>query len=372
MRIAIYAGCFKENQDGATKTLYKLADALLAEAHDTGIWAYALSPKKHPGLMLHLLPSLPLPLYSDYRIALPILRTLRQLENFRPDVIHVTVPDFAGLAISQFAVKRRIPAIASFHTDFASYFKYYHLSFTVSTAWRYGVWFYNRFRWVYAPTEVMAAELRRRGIKNVRLWSRGIDRDFFHPRFRSEDMRRDWGADGKKVILFAGRFAPFKDLDVFVQVYKLFNMNHLGETVFVLAGDGPLKEKLMEEMPKAIFTGYLPPRELGAAYASADVFLFPSTTETLGNVVQEALSSGLPAVVSDAGGCSEIVEKADGGLVARAGRSEDFFEYCLRLIRDESFYLEKRENGLKFADTRSWEAINQRLISDYRTLIPPG
>jgi glycosyltransferase involved in cell wall biosynthesis len=368
MRIAIYAGCFRENQDGATKTLYQLVRSLLAEEIETGVWAYAITPQKNKALKSHLIFSLPLPLYPDYRIAIPQRKLQRQLNAFRPDLIHVTVPDLAGLAFLNYAKKNNIPIVASFHTDFASYLKYYGLSFLFRTTWKYMAHFYNRCRWVYAPTEMIADKMLRWGVKRIRLWPRGIDRSSFHPRFRSEARRKQWGANDKKVILYAGRFVPYKDLDIFMRVYKLFKEKNPDKAVIVLAGDGPMRNELEDEMPEAIFTGYLSGQDLASVYASADILLFPSTTETLGNVVQEGLSSGLPAVVSDVGGCREVVEKADGGLVAKAGHAEAFYEHCLRLIEDDAFYRLKRENGLKYSETRSWDEINGRFIADYFSL----
>jgi glycosyltransferase involved in cell wall biosynthesis len=158
-------------------------------------------------------------------------------------------------------------------------------------------------------------------------------------------------------------------LDVFLNVYELFKEKGPKDVSFVLAGDGPIRGELESRMPDAHFPGYLHGKDLSEVYASADIFLFPSTTETLGNVVQEALSSGLPAVVSDIGGCKEIVHRSHGGLIAKAKDPYAFYEKCKRLIEDEELYNQKQSNGLKFAEEQKWDKINGKLIEEYKNLV---
>lgn len=368
MKIAIYAGMFKENQDGATKTLYELTDTLLKEGIEVGVWAFKITPRKCKGLQLKLIPSIPLPLYPDYRISLPGPGIRAQITAFDPDVIHITVPDVLGLFLMRYARRRGIPVLTSYHTDFPSYLESYRLQFLYNSAWRFFRWFYNKSQSTLAPTNEMIDRLNENGISNVKLWARGIHTDKYNAVFRSQKVRELWGAENKKVILYSGRFVWYKDLETFIQVYDMFGKYNGGEVKFVLAGDGPIKEELERRMPEAFFTGYLTGKKLSRAYASADLLLFPSTTETFGNVVLEALASGIPAVVSNEGGCQEIINQSGGGLVAKGKAPLEFYRACTRILYDPGLYDRCRARGLEYAASRDWETINSNVIEEYRKL----
>ena len=358
-----------KDQDGASKTLYELTDSLLKEKIEVGVWSPAITPQERKGLYLFHIASIPFPLYSDYRMAFPGGRIKEQLIKFKPDLIQITAPDLMGIYFLKYACKRGIPVVISCHTDWPSYLRYYHLGSLTKQVWKFLRWFYNKSDCVYAPTKVVAKGLESKGIKKVRIWSRGINRKKYNPKYRSKSLRRKWKAKDKKVILYSGRFVWYKDLDVFLNVYKLFKEKGPKNVSFVLAGDGPIREELESRMPDAHFPGYLHGKDLSEVYASADIFLFPSTTETLGNVVQEALSSGLPAVVSNIGGCKEIVRRSHGGLIVEAKNSYAFYDKCKRLIEDQELYNQKRSQGLKFAEEQRWDMINGKLIEEYKNLV---
>ncbi|UCH93565.1 MAG: glycosyltransferase family 1 protein [Candidatus Aminicenantes bacterium] len=369
MKVAIYAGMFKENHDGAVKTLYELVDSLLQKEIELGVWGFSITPQQRKGLTLYNIASIPLPLYKDYRITLPNHKLKKQLKKFNPDVMHITVPDLVGMSLMRFARKKGIPVLTSYHTDFPSYLKSYGLGFFYNPSWKYFKWFYNKSRVTLAPTEEIIDKLKSKGIKHTKLWSRGIHLDRYSMAFRSQSLRSKWKARGKMVILYSGRFVWYKDLETFIEVYHLFKTRGPRDVVFVLAGDGPIREELVKRMPDAIFPGYLEGEELSRVYASSDILLFPSTTETFGNVVLEAMASGLPAVVSDVGGCKEIVRRSGAGLVAKAGDPGDFYRKCQQLVKDQNLYKGMQQKGLRFAQTRSWQTINNRVIDEYRYLI---
>lgn len=369
MRVALYSGTFKRDQDGVSKSLYKLTESLLNENAEVGIWSPSITPQNRKGLFLFNIPSIPFPLYTYYRLALPVRRIKRQIVEFKPDLIQVSLPDMVGSYILKFATKKNIPVVISYHTDFPSYLDYFHLRFLLKPGWKYLMWYCTKGDIVYVPTREVAGVLESKGIKNVRIWSRGIDRDMYNPEYRSKDLREKWGAQDGKVILYSGRFVWYKDLDVFLKVYELFKKRDSANVSFVLVGDGPIKKNLKTRMPDAHFPGYLYGKDLSRVYASADIFFFPSTTETFGNVVLEALSSGLPAVVSDVGGCKEVIQRSGGGLIAEAKNPDSFYAHCQKLVEDEDLYDEMRRNGLRFAEEQSWDRINKKLIEEYRKLI---
>ncbi|MCP5107989.1 MAG: glycosyltransferase family 1 protein [bacterium] len=368
MKVAIYTGTFTKDRDGAAKSLYELTDSLLENNIQVAIWSPDITPGQKNGLKLYKIPSVPLPIYPDYRISLPNHKLKTQITRFEPDILHITVPDMAGVYLVRFARRMGIPVLTSYHTDFPSYLKSYHLGFLDKSVWRFFKWFYNESRVVLAPSETMIHRLEAHHIQSIRLWSRGIHSDKYNPSFRSQSLRALWGAVDKKVILYCGRFVWYKDLETFIRVYEQFKEHGPGNVKFVLAGDGPIRDELERRMPDAVFTGYLHGEELSRVYAASDIFLFPSSSEAFGNVVLEALSSGLPAVVSDVGGCREIVEKSGAGLVVKAGNAALFYESCKLLLENPLLYRRFRRSGLKYAADRSWVKINRRVIDEYRRL----
>jgi phosphatidylinositol alpha 1,6-mannosyltransferase len=368
MKIAIYAGMYKQNWDGATKTLYELTNLLLKNGNEVGIWAFDFTPQKRDGLYLNHIPSIPLAFYPEYKVSIPNPKTRLQLDAFEPDVIHITVPDFIGIYLMRYARRKGIPVLTSFHTDFPSYLKSYRLGAFHDISWRYLKWFYNQAQSVLAPTREVIEKLNRNGIRNLKVWGRGIHLNRFSRRYRSMALREQWGAKGKKVILYSGRFVWYKDLETFIKVYELFKANGPDDVVFVLVGDGPVDGELKRRMPEAHFPGYLEGEELSRVYASADILLFPSTTETFGNVVLEAMASGIPAVVSDIGGCKEVVWRSGGGMVCKAQQSRSFYEGCKRLVEDKNFYEKVQCSGMKYASEQSWDRINTLVLEEYKAI----
>ncbi|NTV91807.1 MAG: glycosyltransferase family 1 protein, partial [Chlorobiaceae bacterium] len=186
----------------------------------------------------------------------------------------------------------------------------------------------------------------------------------------SAELRKEWNADNRTVFVYAGRFVLYKDIEVVMGVYDRFMQEGHGHRVrFVMIGSGPEEEEMRRRMPEAVFTGYLTGTALPRAYTSGDVFLFPSATEAFCNVVLEALASGLPAVVSDVGGCMELVEKSGAGLVSGAGDVDGFYRHCLAFLDNPERALEMRAKGLAFADGKSWASVNGALIARYQELV---
>ncbi|NHQ59966.1 glycosyltransferase family 1 protein [Chlorobium sp. BLA1] len=371
MKIALYSGTYVKDKDGAVKSIYQLVASFRKNGHELTVWSPDVSSRdNHNGLTVHKMPAVPLPLYPDYKIGFFNAETMRQLDEFAPDIVHISTPDIIGRAFLLYARKRSLPVASAFHTDFPSYLSYYHLGFAEKYAWKYLTWFYNNCDVVLAPNESVRRKLLDKNINNVEIWSRGIDRELFDPLRRSEKLREAWDASGKSVIVYAGRFVLYKDIEVVMRVYDRFMESGFARSVkFVLIGSGPAEEEMRERMPDAIFTGYLTGVALPEAYASGDIFFFPSTTEAFCNVALEALASGLPAVVSDGGGCRNIIDRSGGGVVARAGDVEDFFTKCRELHEHSGRYSELRSLGLAYAEAQSWSTVNGVVIDHYSKLV---
>ncbi len=370
MKIALYAGTYVRDKDGAVKTIYQLVSSFLEAGHEVVVWSPDVAVTDRRQERVNAMPSIPIPLYPDYKLGFFTASTERQLDVFGPDVVHISTPDIIGNKFLKYALKRRLPIVSVYHTDFPSYLSYYRLGFAENTVWSYLRKFYNACDAVFVPTLEMKSRLESRGIDDVQIWARGIDRELFNPSRRSDLLRSSWKAGGKTVISYAGRFVWYKDIHVVIEVYEKFRQSNLADDVlFVMIGSGPEEDELRRRMPDAVFPGYLVGTDLPEAYASSDLLLFPSTTEAFGNVVLEGFSSGLPAVVSNAGGCQELVRRSDGGFIAEAGDHEQFYNYCMQLIRDSELYGKKQRNGLDFAKKMSWPVINGKLIERYREII---
>ena len=370
MKIAFYAGTYVKDKDGAVKTMYQLVASFLKTGHEVVVWSPDVSPKDRHREKVTVMFSVPIPLYPDYKLGFYTAATEKQLDAFCPDIVHISTPDIIGNRFLKYALKRGLPVVSIYHTDFPSYLGYYRLGFAENFVWKYLRRFYNACDALFVPTHEMKSRLKSKRIDNVDIWGRGIDRELFNPVRRSNSLRDSWGAVEKMVITYAGRFVWYKDIHVVMEVYDRFRQSELaGDVLFVMIGSGPEESELRHRMPDAVFPGYLVGTKLPEAYASSDLLLFPSTTEAFGNVVLEGLSSGLPAVVSNAGGCQELVRRSDGGYVAEAGDHEQFFNFCMQLIQDRELYMKKRQNGLDFAEKMSWSVINGTLIERYGEII---
>jgi glycosyltransferase involved in cell wall biosynthesis len=370
MKIALYAGSYVKDKDGAVKSIYQLVSSFRKSGHEVAIWSPDISSSQDGAFAVHKVRSVPVPLYPDYRLGFGTSETKRQIEQFDPDIIHISTPDIVGRLFLLYAKNKKLPVVSAYHTDFPSYLSYYHLGFTVGSVWKYLAWFYNTCDVVLAPNECVRQKLASRGINTVEIWSRGVDKGLFDPSRRSAELRRQWGAEERTVIVYAGRFVIYKDVQIVTGLYKRFMAEGFADRVkFVMIGSGPEEHTLRAQMPEAFFAGYLTGAELAHAYASGDIFLFPSTTEAFCNVVLEALASGLPSVVSDIGGCMELVNDARSGLVATAGDMQKFYGHCLRLMEDDAMYQQMRAKGLAFAESKSWSSINSSVISRYQQLV---
>lgn len=372
MRIALYTGTFVKDKDGVARTLYEFVNCIKDEGHEVKVWSPDISEKVNEDkVKVTKLVSIPVLLYPDYKVGFFGARAKMQLDEFAPDIIHVSTPDLVGREFLQYGRRNNIPVVSVYHTDFPSYLSYYNLEPLSPPVWGYLRWFYNQSHYTLVPTETMGKKLKGKGIDNIHIWSRGIKSSRFSPEKRSEKIRDKWGVDGKFTILYSGRFVWYKDLKDFIGVYDRL-MNKRDDVAFVLLGSGPIEKELKEAMPDAVFPGYLTGDDLGIAYASADLFFFPSTTETFGNVVQEALASGTPAVVSDKGGCKDIVNTSGGGLVSRSNDIRSFQKNIEKIIDNKDLYRELRNNGLNYGMKRSWKRINRELLRIYGDLVRSG
>ncbi|KJR41236.1 glycosyltransferase [Candidatus Magnetoovum chiemensis] len=312
---------------------------------------------------------MPLPLYTYYKIGLPMFDNLRpHLDRLRPQIVHIASPTLLGVYGLNYARKNKIPAVSSYHTHFVSYFRYYKITLAEELGWRFLRWFHNRCAANYVPARTVMEEIEAQGIKNVDIWSRGIDLKKFSPNFRSYALRKSIGAENMPILLFVGRLVKEKDLDDLVEACKfLYAWGHRFKAVFI--GDGPMINDLRERLPDAYFTGFLTGADLSAWFASSDIFVFPSTTETFGNVIQEAYASQVPVVGVRKGGVIDLIEDNRTGFIAEPNNPEDFAKKVQILLNNEALRKDMGKYAYTIVQKNSWENINKDLLSKYENVI---
>ncbi len=371
-RIALFTGNYVHIKDGVSLTLNRLVRHLERRGVESVVFGpgcpeYALEPA---GRFVEV-PSVPSPGRPEYRISLFFPEVLRhELELFKPDIIHIATPDILGFRALRLAVKQNIPVISSYHTHFPSYLKYYSLDFLEPLLWKYLLWFYNSCDRVVSPSESMNEFLERTGIPKEKLgiWTRGIDTSLFSPENRSNEFRRELGfKDDDIVVTFISRLVWEKNLDTFIEATDKARERNSRIKVLV-GGDGPVMEEVRSRMPHAVFTGHRSGAELAKVYAAADIFFFPSETETFGNVTLEAMASGLPALVADAPGSKSLVIEGQTGYILPPNDAAGFAEKIVRLTEDDALRKNMSAEARNRANTFDWEKIMDDLVADYHQL----
>ena len=371
MRIALFTGAYNHIADGVSLTLNRLVAFLEMQGATVRVFAPTIPnpPLKHTGTLVPV-PSISAPGRPEYRISLGLSgKAGDTLTEFDPHLFHIATPDLLGLAALRRARRTGKQVVASYHTHFASYLAYYRLGFLEPGIWRYLKWFYSQCRQVYVPTQSMIAVLRSHGIdRNLRLWPRGVESDLFNPSRRSTEWRKARGIENTDVvILFVSRLVTEKGLDVVIGVMKGLEARGIAHRT-VIVGDGPERSRLESSLPNAVFEGHLSGEPLGTAYASSDVFLFPSDTETFGNVTLEALASGLPAVVADATGSNALVADGVNGFLAPSRNTNAFEARVEQLILDRNLRARMGSAARAGAEEYEWQRVLSQIAEYYGEL----
>ena len=363
LRIALFSGNYNYVMDGPVRALNTLVGFLEEEGHEVLVFAPTVKEPafQHTGTLISA-PSIAVPGRGEYRLALGMSGRIRKrLDAFKPDIVHVSAPDLLGYAALRYARKQAIPAVASFHTRFDTYPRYYGAKWLEKYLTGYMRHFYARCEHVYPPSQSMADELREDGIgRDIRLWARGVDSDLFNPDKRDMAWRRSLGfSDEETVVVFVGRLVLEKGIDVFVET-----VSQVEGVKALIVGEGPERERFTAAMPDAHFTGYLKGEELARAYASADIFFNPSITETFGNVTLEAMACATTPICAQAAGSTSLVEHEITGLLAPP-TSKEFLPALVRLSQDPIYRRElgaaARNRSLDF----NWRTILLNLLDNY-------
>jgi glycosyltransferase involved in cell wall biosynthesis len=370
MKVAYFNGSMKKEQDGITRVLYRLIDEIKRKKEIEPLFISAIIPPENerPVEMLEV-PSFAFPFYKDYRVAYPGTGNFEgKLTEFKPDLIHFNSPCPLGAAAVKYGRKNNIPIVATYHTHFPSYAKYYKVKALELYGWNYLRNLYNKCQTVYVPSLPILEELREHGFETVEFLPHGVDTLAFNPGNKSDNWKKDLGIEGKYALLYAGRLVLEKDLRILAESYKILS-DQRQDIKFVLAGDGPAKEELITTMPDALFLGQQSVKDLAVSFASSDVFVFPSTTETFGNVTIEAMASGLPPVCVREGGAYGIIKYGETGFIAEPRNAGDIAEKINILLDNSELRKNISDNALKFAKTQSWEKIFEKLFNSYSRIV---
>lgn len=368
MCIALVTETYLPEVNGVAMTLGRLSAGLAARGHRIRI----VRPRqKHEraGPLANgelLTPGLPIPRYPELRFGLPAVGRLWQSwRNQTPDAVHVATEGPLGLSALAAARQLDIPVISTFHTNFHTYSQHYGVGWLQGSIERYLRWFHNRTAATLVPTATLAEELSERGFRCVGILSRGVDTRLFNPAKRSQDLRAQWGAnEDDLVVAVVGRMAPEKNLDLALSAFAAIRANHPAARM-ICVGDGPLFAPLQRKHPDCRFVGARHGEDLAAHYASADLFLFPSLTETFGNVVSEALASGLPVVSFDQAAASDLIRNGQNGELVEPGDTEGFIAAAGRMARridDSESFRAASPASVRHLD---WENIH----NDYESLL---
>ncbi|MEX2639384.1 MAG: glycosyltransferase family 1 protein [Balneolales bacterium] len=368
LKIAIFTGNYNHIQDGVSLTLNRLVSYLTDHGVPVMVFGPTVEnpPMDHEGDFVAV-PSVSALGRPEYRISTGLPKALqKRLKDFDPCLIHIATPDILGYKALKFGRSNGIPVVASYHTHFTSYLKYYKLGILEPLIWQYLRWFYRHCRQLYVPSSSMKEELNGHGIVHgLEIWARGVDTSLFNPDKRSLQWRRSAGfEDHDVVVTFVSRLVWEKDLRTFsATLNKCIPEN--SKIKIMVVGDGPERDEFHSLIPQALFTGYLSGESLARAYASSDIFFFPSDTETFGNVTLEAMACGLPVVVADATGSKSFVDEKVNGFIGRPQNIGQFSGYIDQLARDTSM----RENMGKASRQKAldyeWDTVMEKLLKLY-------
>lgn len=372
LRVALFSGNYNYVRDGANQALNRLVGYLLRQGASVRVYAPMVENGAFPptGDLVGV-PSVPIPFRREYRMPLGLSAAVRRdLARFAPNVVHVTSPDPAGHRAVSWARAHGVPVLASVHTRFETYPRYYHMAFLEPLAVAILRRFYRRCDAMVAPSESTAAVLREQRMgSDIEIWSRGVDREIFDPSRRDLAWRRALGfADDDLAIGFLGRLVMEKGLDVFADTMEELRRRGLPHKVLVI-GKGPARDRFAERVPEACFTGMLTGADLGRAVASMDLLLNPSVTETFGNVTLEAMASGVPVLAARATGSNSLVTEGVTGRLVEPGDIARFADAIARYAADPALRRAHGAAGEERSGAFSWDAINHVVAEVYLRLV---
>ena len=350
-------------------TLNRLVNGLSKKGHQV----HVIRPKQFKGdgeetpenYTEALVTGIPIPGYDILKMGIAGINSLkRQWQAFQPDVIHIATEGPLGWQALFSARRHNIPIVSSFHTNFHSYGKHYRLGWLANIGLAGLGYFHNKTRLTLVPSEDLRADLQEAGFKNLKIMGRGVDTELFSPARRDPELRKSWGAEEHHpVLIYVGRLAGEKNIPLAVKAYERILPN-CPDMKFVLVGDGPERAKIEKAHPELIFAGMQRGEELARHYASGDAFLFPSITETFGNVVTEAMASGLAVLGYNYAAPGKYISNEQNGWLADFDDPEAFLAQSEHIFSNRNRWPEVRKEARKTAESLSWDSILDSYVQD--------
>lgn len=368
MRIALFTETFLPKVDGIVTRLRHTVDHLQRNGDDVLVVCPDGGLKEHKGARIYGVSGFPLPLYPELKLALPRPAIGMALAKFKPDVIHLVNPAVLGLGGLYYAKVMQIPLIASYHTHLPQYLQHYGLGMLEPVMWELIKANHNQAQLNLCTSTAMVEELRGRGIQRLDLWQRGVDTETFRPSLASTEMRShlSQGHPEDPLLLYVGRLSAEKEIDRIKPVLESIPGARLA-----LVGDGPHRSALEKHFAgtPTHFVGYLTGEALGSAFASADAFIFPSRTETLGLVLLEAMAAGCPVVAARSGGIPDIVTDGVNGYLFDPRDEQGAIAATQRLFQEQTERETLRQNARAEAERWSWSAATRQLQQYYQGVV---
>jgi glycosyltransferase involved in cell wall biosynthesis len=368
MRIALFTETFLPKVDGIVTRLKHTVEHLQRQGDQVLVFCPEGGMTEYKGARIFGVTGFPLPLYPELKMALPRPAIGEELEAFRPDLVHVVNPAILGLGGIYFAKAANIPLVASYHTHLPKYLAHYGLGMLEGVLWEMLKMAHNQASLNLCTSSAMVEELTSHGIEHCDLWQRGVDTESFHPNLANRAMRDrlSQGHPDDPLLIYVGRLSAEKGIDRIKPVLEAIPHARLA-----LVGDGPYREELetlFADLP-VNFVGYLQGADLGSAYASADAFVFPSLTETLGLVVLEAMAAGCPVIAANAGGIPDIVTDGENGFLFDPANDNGAIEATQRLLANQLEREKLRRRARQEAERWGWAAATRQLQDYYRQVL---
>ncbi|OFD89098.1 glycosyl transferase [Bacillus mycoides] len=371
MRVAIFTDTFTPQVNGVAKTLERLTKYFQKENIAYSVFAPQHTAEDNFVTNVNKMRSIPLTiLYPECRFAFPTPRIKRELLAFKPDIIHIATPFNMGLCGLYYAKKLNIPVVGSYHTDFDAYLRYYKIEFLSNMLWNYLSWFHSHMQKNFVPSPETLHQLKKKGFQQLYIWGRGVDCTLFHPTYNKDLFRKKYNITAEYILSYVGRLAPEKDIDTLQTLIQTTNKER-DDIHWLIAGDGPLAKSLHENVQKTnvTFTGYLQGLDLAEAYASSDLMVFPSTTETFGNVVLESLACGTPVIGANSGGVKNIITDGKTGVLCEPKNEDSFLSSIYEVLNNEEMRKQMSLDARSYAATQSWDEISNNLLMHYDDVI---
>lgn len=374
LRIAVVTETYPPDINGVAHTISKIVEGLRARGHSLMLVRpkHRLdgSPLTENGFQEVLMRGAPIPMYKQLRLGLPAQGALQKLWlKQRPDLVHIATEGPLGWSAARAARKLNIPTSSDFRTNFHAYSQFYGFGWLKGAIVSYMRKFHNSTHCTMVPTQGLMAELSKIGFEKLMVVPRGVDTEHFSPEFRSQALRDSWGVTPEtQVLLSVGRLAVEKNLDMVMRCFQALRAKNM-PVKLVVVGDGPLRQALEISCPEAIFTGQKTGQSLVEHYASADLFIFPSLTETFGNVTIEAMASGLAVIAYDHAAAGQLIQHEQNGMLISVQNEHGLVDACTRVLQNNELRMSIRNHSRQTAVEHDWNSVVVRTEGIFRSLV---